>query len=181
MTRSGAAKLALAALCALVLATRVPLGFERTRIRVVTAPAVATGSTLTVPLRDLSELADGPAAVVVRLRAGAAQTSFDMSLDGVPVVCSSAGVCPDPHDTDNQYTYSSGDPLGPPGTAFTVLLAQLNAAGGFAGHTDWRLPTMVELQSLVDYADPSSPATPVSFDTGCAASCPATARELPPA
>lgn len=88
MNRSGAIKLALAALCALVLATRVPLGFERTRIRVVTSPVVPAGATLTVPLRDLSSitgLEGGPAAVVVRLQAGAAQTSFEMALDGAPV------------------------------------------------------------------------------------------------
>jgi hypothetical protein len=91
-------------------------------------------------------------------------------LDGAPVVCSSGAACPDPHDADNQYTYSAGDPLGPPGTAFTVMLAQLNG-GGFAGHTDWRLPTTAELQSLVDYADTGAPVTPASFDGGCTASC----------
>ena len=95
-------------------------------------------------------------------------------LDGAPVVCSSGAACPDPHDADNQYTYSAGDPLGPPGTAFTVMLAQLNAGGGFAGHTDWRLPTLPELQSLVDYADGGSPVTPASFDAGCTGACSAT-------
>jgi hypothetical protein len=92
-------------------------------------------------------------------------------LDGTPVGCASAGACPDPHDADNQYTYSFDNPLGPPGTAFTVMLAQLNASGGFAGHTDWRLPTRAELQSIVDYADASSPVTNVAFDTGCTSSC----------
>ena len=92
-------------------------------------------------------------------------------LDGVPVACTSAVVCSDPHDADNQYTYSLGSPTGPPGTAYTVVLAQLNAGGGFLGHTDWRLPTLAELQSIVDYTDASGPVTDAVFDTGCSSSC----------
>ena len=96
-------------------------------------------------------------------------------LDGTPVVCTSAAVCPDPHDADNLYTWSFDNPTGPPGTAFTAFLAQLNAGGGFAGHTDWRLPTLEELQGLVDYADATAPAVFASFDTGCSGACDAVA------
>lgn len=92
-------------------------------------------------------------------------------LDGVGVACSSGAVCPNPHDADNLYTYSFDNPLGPPGTAYTVFLVQLNAGSGFAGHTDWRLPTEAELQGLVDYADGTSPVVDASFDTGCSGSC----------
>ena len=92
-------------------------------------------------------------------------------LDNVPIACPSAVACPDPHDADNQYTYSAGSPTGPPGTAFTVLLAQLNAGGGFAGHTDWRLPTREELQTIADYGDASTPIVPTVFDTACTGSC----------
>ncbi len=91
--------------------------------------------------------------------------------DGVAVECTSAVVCPDAHDADNQYTYSFDNPLGPPGTAFTVMLTQLNAGGGFAGHTDWRLPTLEELQGVTDYADATAPVTNAVFDTGCTSLC----------
>jgi uncharacterized protein DUF1566 len=92
-------------------------------------------------------------------------------LGGVAVICSSAVICPDPHDADNQYTWSTGSPWGPNGTVFTVFLAQLNAGAGFASHTDWRLPTREELQGLVDYADASSPVVNAAFDTTCSGSC----------
>ncbi len=91
--------------------------------------------------------------------------------DAVPVVCPDAATCPDPHDADNLYTFSFDSPLGPPGTAYTVFLAQLNASLGFAGHTDWRLPTQEELQRIVDYADLSSPVVNSVFDTACTGSC----------
>ena len=90
---------------------------------------------------------------------------------GVGVACASAATCPDPHDADNLYTYSFDNPLGPPGTAYTVFLVQLNAGAGFAGHTDWRLPTYDELQGIVDYADASSPVTDAAFDSACSGSC----------
>lgn len=94
-------------------------------------------------------------------------------LDGTPVNCTSAGVCPDPHDADNQYTWTDNTvpTAAPTGTAFTVFLAQLNAGGGFAGHTDWRLPTLAELHALVNYADATSPLIVPAFDTGCSPSC----------
>lgn len=91
-------------------------------------------------------------------------------LDNSGVICTSAGVCPDPHDADNLYTWSATS-LAPDGTAYTVFLAQLNAGGGFATHTDWRLPTRDELQSIVDYADTSNPVVNAVFDTSCSGSC----------
>lgn len=92
-------------------------------------------------------------------------------LDGSPVTCASSGACPDPHDADGEYTWSDDNPTGPPGTVFTVFLAQLNAGGGFAGHTDWRLPTLEELRGLVDYTDATSPTVLAPFDDGCSAGC----------
>ncbi len=94
-------------------------------------------------------------------------------LDNVPVNCTTAFDCPDPHDADNLYTWTDADtPTDlPTGTAFTVFLTQLNSGGGFAGHTDWRLPTLAELHALVDYADSTSPLVNAAFDSGCTGSC----------
>lgn len=94
-------------------------------------------------------------------------------LDNLAVNCDTALDCPDPHDADNTYTWTDNDTPTelPTGTAYTVFLAQLNAGGGFAGHTDWRLPTLAELHVLVDYTDATSPLVNAAFDNGCTGSC----------
>jgi hypothetical protein len=67
----------------------------------------------------------------------------------------------DPHDADNTYTWSFG--IDPDGTVFTDFLGELNdceshvgstVIGGFVGHCDWRLPTIIELQSISDLSAP---------------------------
>ena len=63
-----------------------------------------------------------------------------------------------PRDMDNNYTWASTiGGTAPDGTAYTDFLARLNntvAASKFdtpfARHTDWRIPTLSELQTIVD-------------------------------
>jgi hypothetical protein len=72
---------------------------------------------------------------------------------------------PPPTDVNNTYTWSSNSPTSSAadGTAFTVFLASLNngeapsnngspgsISGCFANHCDWRLPSIKELQEIVD-------------------------------
>jgi hypothetical protein len=69
------------------------------------------------------------------------------------VDCNMAGTCTDPHDVNNDYHWtSSGSALD--GAVRTNFLDILNdvAGGGahcFAGHCDWRLPTVLELKGIV--------------------------------
>ncbi|MFM8409301.1 MAG: DUF1566 domain-containing protein [Alphaproteobacteria bacterium] len=50
--------------------------------------------------------------------------------------------------------------------AFSVKLASLNAGAGFAGHTDWRLPNLRELVTLVDH-EANFPSVPPVFRANC--------------
>jgi hypothetical protein len=77
------------------------------------------------------------------------------------------------HDWSNYYTWSGasyGSTNIMDGTITTAFLATLNAGGGFAGHTDWRIPNQNELLSLVNYEN-VSPSVDAAFNTSCAASC----------
>jgi hypothetical protein len=94
------------------------------------------------------------------------------------VICSTvSGGCPDPHVVTNRYQWSSAG-AAPDGDAYTDFLATLNAAS-FAGHTDWRLPFISEVQSILvgsgvetvanaDPADPNSGQNATGQATTCA-------------
>lgn len=62
-----------------------------------------------------------------------------------------------PHDADNIYTWCDTNPVtngGHQGTCGAYdtedFIAALNTPPGFGGHTDWRVPTIKELKTLVD-------------------------------
>lgn len=67
------------------------------------------------------------------------------------------------HDKDDFYLWDD---------AFAVKIAALNTVPCFAGHCDWRLPNVKELQSLANYEVPSpGPSIGASFNSGCTPGC----------
>ncbi len=73
------------------------------------------------------------------------------------------------HDKDNVYTWSTGTNE-MDGTIVTTFLAMLNGGGGFAGHTDWRVPNVSELETLRNL-EAANPSTYAAFNTGCVPAC----------
>jgi Protein of unknown function (DUF1566) len=64
------------------------------------------------------------------------------------------------HDVANLYSWDH---------AFSVHVATLNSTS-FAGHADWRVPNVKELQSIVNYEN-LSPAISPAFNTNCTSPC----------
>ena len=65
------------------------------------------------------------------------------------------------HDWDNKYAWDD---------AFAVKIATLNGGGGFAGHTDWRVPNYKELVSILNLQN-ISPVVSTAFNMGCTPGC----------
>lgn len=64
------------------------------------------------------------------------------------------------HDKDVPYTWSD---------AFATKVATLNS-GSFAGYNDWRVPSVMELQSIVNFGA-ANPSVDTAFDSACAPNC----------
>ena len=78
------------------------------------------------------------------------------------------------HDKDDTYTWGqSASPYSMNGTMVTTFLAALNTPPCFAGYCDWRVPNLLELETLRNL-DTVSPATFAEFHSGCAPGCSAT-------
>jgi hypothetical protein len=96
-------------------------------------------------------------------------------VDSADVICNAVpGGCVDTHDVNNRYQWSSTGTAAD-GDAYTDFLAELNDVPGFAGRTDWRLPEISELQSILigggvlttTAADPLAGANPTAQATIC--------------
>lgn len=64
------------------------------------------------------------------------------------------------HDQDNAYSWtdaSDGNLTDADGSAYTIFLATLNSGTCFADQCDWRLPTLLELQTIMPHPCGSSP------------------------
>lgn len=69
------------------------------------------------------------------------------------------------HDWDNLYSWSTGDPWKETGTVFTTFLKTLNDSG-FGGSRGWRLPSVSELNTLVEPGYPNCGSPPCTTVPG---------------
>ena len=79
------------------------------------------------------------------------------------------------HDYNVHYAFGPSSfvpPYAMDGPIVTTFLATLNAGGGFAGHTDWRIPNRFELESLYSFEySPGWGSLDPGFRTACSVGC----------
>lgn len=73
------------------------------------------------------------------------------------------------HDSTKLYTWSTGT-NSMDGTMVSNFLATLNAGGGFAGYTNWRIPNRFELETLLNLGS-VNPSIHFPFNQSCVAAC----------
>jgi len=75
------------------------------------------------------------------------------------------------HDADNSYVWSEVIAMGT--DSIWDWLDDVNAEGGvgFAGHSDWRVPNLKELQSIVDYENENPAVHSIFHDPATCATC----------
>jgi hypothetical protein len=114
---------------------------------------------------------------------------FDATLASL-INCSNEGECFNPHNANNQYTWTITG-VNMDGTLQTLFLDQLNnrcndlvtactvdadctvpgGPCGFAGHRDWRIPNRRELESLVDSGRLNPAIDPAFHGASCGPAC----------
>lgn len=82
------------------------------------------------------------------------------------------------HDVANGLTWSTGT-NDMDGQIVSLFLDVLNEGDGFAGHTDWRIPNLIELQTLADFGT-HGPAVYDEFNSGCESGCTVTTCSCSP-
>ncbi len=93
---------------------------------------------------------------------------------GSSVACTDIVTCPDPHDVNGRYTWSTGAPWSFDGTAKAVFIDVLNDVAGrgsscFAGHCDWRLPPSRQIETILEPLYPDCVHAPCTTIPGAVA------------